>query len=63
MFTLIILTDVIFFHQINLIEKLEREFGEELSEIKTVDTPAIAGEDITMSKGFETINDKTKHTK
>ena len=55
--------DEMFLHQTNLIEKLEREFGEELSEIKAVDTPVIAGEGIVMAKGDETINHKTKRTK
>ena len=55
--------DEIFLHQANLIEKLEREFGEELSKFKAVNIPAIAGEGIVMAKGVEIINDKTKHTK
>ena len=55
--------DEMFLHQTDLIEKLEREFGEELSEIKAVNTPAIAGEGIAMAKGDEKINDKVKHTK
>ena len=44
-----------FLHQTDLIEKIEREFGEELSEIKAVDTPAIAGEGIVIGKVDETI--------
>ena len=55
--------DEMFLHQTNLIEKLEREFGEKLSEIKAVDTLVIAGEGIIMAKGDETINNKAKHTK
>ena len=35
--------DEIFLHQTDLIEKLEREFGEELNEIKEIKKPAIAG--------------------
>ena len=50
-------------HQTNLIEKLERDFGEELSEIEAVNTLAIAGEGIIMAKGVETINHTSKHTK
>ena len=46
-----------------MIEKLEREFGEELKEIKEVKTPAIAGEGIIMTKDKETIEDKAKHTR
>ena len=46
-----------------MIEKLGKEFGKELNEIKEVKTLAIAGEGIVMTKGEETIQDKTKHTK
>ena len=35
--------DEIFLHQSDLIEKLEKEFEEELKEVRKVETPAIAG--------------------
>ena len=53
----------IFLHQSDLIMKLEREFEEELKDIKKVDTPAIAGEGIVMAKDETKIEDGRKHTK
>ena len=55
--------DEIFLHQSDLIDKLKKEFGEELNEIKKVETPAIAGEGIVMGEGDEKIEDSKKHTK
>ena len=46
-----------------LIEKLEKDFEEELSEVKGVNSPATAGEGIVMTKEDERIKDKSKHTK
>ena len=42
--------DKIFLHQTDLIEKLEKEFRKELNKIKEVETPAISGEGIIMTK-------------
>ena len=52
----------IYSYQTNLIEKLEKEFEEELSEVKGVN-PVIAGEGIVMAKLDKRIQDKSKHTK
>ena len=46
-----------------MIDKLEKEFEEELSEVKVVESPAIAGEGIVMAKEDEGIEDKSKPTK
>ena len=49
--------DEIFLHQSDLIKKLEKEFEEELKEVRKVETPAIAGEGIVMAKEDEKIED------
>ena len=50
-------------YQIELIEKIEKEFEDELSEIKGGYSLPIAGEGIVMLKEDERIQDKSKHTK
>ena len=53
----------IFLYQTDLIEKLEKEFKEELNGIKWVDSPANPAERIVMAKDNKRIKDKSKHTK
>ena len=53
--------DKIFLYQIDLIKKLEKEFEEELSEVKGVDSPAISGEGIVTAKEDERIKIHTKY--
>ena len=55
--------DEIFLHQSDLIKKLEKEFEEELKEVRKVETPAIAGEGIVMAKEETKIEDGRKHMK
>ena len=44
-----------------MIEKIEKEFEDKLSEVKGGDSTAITGEGIIMEKEDKRIQDKSKH--